>query len=405
MEKQIKLHNAPWLQNDNIGKLFDAYAKAGFEIRLVGGCVRDVLCDRPIKDWDLATPALPKQSMKICRSAGAHVIKTGLKHGTITAIINSEAYEITTLRRDQSTDGRHAKVAWTNDWKVDAMRRDFTINALYGDATGNVIDYTGGLDDLENNIIRFIGEAEQRITEDYLRIMRFFRFMGGYGDFARMDEPSLQACAKLHPCLTQISSERIRDELWKILMAQKRSNTIELMAEVGIFKTLKLPLIKTDLKELDIREKQHGLSYFPLRALAYLLDPNHDWRFLKKQFALSNKQIKYLQMIHQHHPIKKEFDIITLRHIYYHMQKHFDPKTAIQMVQDLVILNQQLFTGEIVDWKDIYVPPLPVSGKDLIKYGLDSGKEFGHILEQLERVYIESDFTMGKAGLLKKIRS
>ncbi len=401
MKKQIKLHHAPWLQNSNITRLFDAYAHSGFEIRVVGGCVRDALCAQTIKDWDLATPALPDQNIVICHNMGAHVIETGLKHGTITAVINSEAFEITTLRRDQSTDGRHATVTWSNDWEVDALRRDFTINALYGDAQGNVIDYTGGFDDLENKTIRFIGDPEQRIKEDYLRIMRFFRFMAGYGDFKHIDLPSLEACNILHPFLAQISSERIQNELWKILIAQNRADTVELMTEIGIFKTLNLPLRNVHLGELNTRVQDYNLHYSPLRALAFLLDPDHDWSYLKKQLSLSNKQAQYLKAIRRFYPRHKTLDIKALQHIYYHMQKHFDPTISTQAMQDIVILNQHLLIEKFHHWQQIYVPPFPIRGQDLIERGYPAGKELGDKLKQLERVYINSDFTIDKKDLLK----
>lgn len=403
MKRQIQLHKAPWLQNKNISRLFNAYAQSQFEIRVVGGCVRDTLYELPIKDWDLATDASPEQSIEICRSIDAHVIETGLKHGTITAIINSEAFEITTLRNDLSTDGRHAEVTWVRDWETDAMRRDFTINALYGDAAGNVIDYTGGIDDLENNIVRFIGDPKQRITEDYLRIMRFFRFMGRYGSLEQIDEPSLLACTELHPFLTQISSERIRDELWKIFITKNRAEVIELMVQIGIFKTLQIPLRAANLHELNMREQQNGFNHSPLRTLVYLLDPNCDWHCLKKRFALSNKQARYLHAIHEYHPMKNTFTISDLQHIYYYMQRCFDQTTAMQIAQDVFILNQASFLGNNFQWQEIYIPPFPVTGKDLIEHGLNASKEFGEILKRLEDIYIDSHFSMDKAALLKQL--
>ncbi len=399
----VTIHHpdAPWLQQSGIIRLFDAFTKNDAELRVVGGCVRDFLCGRTIKDWDLATTALPEQSMDICHNMGAHVIATGLKHGTITAIINSVPFEITTLRHDAITDGRHAEVVWSDDWLEDAMRRDFTINALYGDAQGNVIDYTGGYADLQHRLIRFIGEPKQRISEDHLRIMRFFRFMSGYGDFDHMDQASLQASIQMQETLTLISRERIRDELLKILISAQRAKIIPLMMEHHIFANLNIAVTNADLHQLNHQEQQYGLALSSLRALAYILDTQQPWNILKQRLILSNKQMAYLQGVRQYYPDSNDISPQQLRRIYYHMRKKSNAIDAMEYTKDIALLNNVPASQH---WDNIYVPEFPVVGDDLFKLGFSTGKELGIFLKQLEQQYIDSDFTLSKDALLLKVK-
>ncbi len=205
--------------------------------RLVGGCVRDALLDRPSADIDLATPDAPEQSANVLAAAGVRVIPTGIAHGTVTALLDGRAFEVTTLRRDVSTDGRHAEVAWTADWQEDAARRDFTINAMSLSADGTLHDYFGGADDLRLGLVRFVGEPVARVAEDYLRILRFFRFFARYGA-GPPDPAAIAAIENGVPGLAMLSAERVWGELKRILQVPDPGRALMLMQQTGVLAAL-----------------------------------------------------------------------------------------------------------------------------------------------------------------------
>lgn len=385
------LEYAPWLQIKPLIALFDIYRKAGYEIRPVGGCIRDALLNKPINDWDLTTNATPEASLDICKNAGLHTIPTGLKHGTITAIFDDIPFEITTLRIDTQSHGRHTDVIWTNDWAQDAMRRDFTINSLYGDQNGDIYDYTGGIRDLKQHIIRFVGNAHERVAEDYLRILRFFRFMARFGDFTHVNKPSLNACIQLQSGLKQISAERIRDELFKILVAPQRHLSLNLMAQQKIFETINLPVENLNFTRLD--ENETKLNFMPsaLRALAYMLTSHTDWANIANQIRLSNQQKKHLLNIQKYMHISEQPTLKDLRNICYH--------AGINVCRDIYIIKYFTDSPQ-VDWHAITPPSFPITGKDLIALGIKADKNMGTILYRLEQTYIATDFTLTKDQLL-----
>jgi poly(A) polymerase len=207
-----------WLTSKPLAKVFAAFKAANSEVRAVGGAVRNSLIGRPVIDVDLATTATPDAVIRLANDAGLKVVPTGLDPGTVTLVTDRASFEVTTLRRDVETDGRHAVVAFTTSWEEDARRRDFTINALYCDANGTVYDPIGGLADLRRRRVRFIGDAEARIREDYLRILRFFRFSAEYGN-GQLDAEGLRASIALKEGLSRLAAERIRGELLKLLAA------------------------------------------------------------------------------------------------------------------------------------------------------------------------------------------
>src|SRR4051794_1617993 len=213
--------------------LLAALAKAGIGARFVGGCVRDWVLERPISDIDIAVDKPPDTVTKALEAADIKVVPTGLKHGTVTAIVKSRPFELTTLRRDVETDGRHAVVAFTDDWREDASRRDFTFNALYADRAGTIYDYFDGQTDLKAGRVRFIGDPEQRIAEDRLRVLRFFRFHARYGR-PPFDGPSYQACARNAAALGGLSGERVRKELLRTLEAPAVPDALNAMREAGV---------------------------------------------------------------------------------------------------------------------------------------------------------------------------
>ena len=203
------------------------------QARLVGGCIRDYLCRHPIHDRDMATPLVPDVVEKKLQDAGIDFVSIGKAHGTITAKIGGQAYEITTLRKDDKTDGRHAVVTWTTSYKTDAMRRDFTVNAFSADIKNKIFDYTTGRSDLAQGLIRFIGDPEKRITEDYLRILRYFRFWSSISTLP-IDEKVVALCAKHKDGLDQLSDDRLRDEMYRILITPKAEEVLGAMKKAGL---------------------------------------------------------------------------------------------------------------------------------------------------------------------------
>jgi poly(A) polymerase len=231
----VPLATAPWLAAPESRRVLAALAADGRPARFVGGCVRDALLDpaRDVADLDLATPERPERVMALCRAAGLKVIPTGLKHGTVTVHDGARTYEVTTLRRDVATDGRHAVVEFTDDFAADAARRDFTINAMSCDAEGRLFDPFNGREDLAAGRVRFVGDARARIVEDYLRILRYFRFYARFGR-APVDAEALGACAALAGGIGRLSGERVRQELLKLLVAPGAVASLGLMREAGV---------------------------------------------------------------------------------------------------------------------------------------------------------------------------
>ncbi len=240
-----KLPPQAWMTRPATRAVMDALTAEGDAARFIGGCVRDALVDRPVKDIDIATPLSPETVMARLEAAGLKAVPTGLRHGTVTAVADGQPAEITTLRRDVRTDGRRAEVAFTDDWEADARRRDFTMNALSATIDGDVYDYTDGLADLSAGRVRFIGPPEDRIREDYLRILRFFRFFAHYGR-SPADPAALTACRRLADHLTTLAAERIRDELLRILDSPDPGSVVKLMQGEGV-----LPVILPEAAHVD----------------------------------------------------------------------------------------------------------------------------------------------------------
>ena len=223
-----------WLTGP-VQRIFSLLEEAGHSIYAVGGCVRNDLMDEPVNDVDLATDALPQQVIDICATAGVKTVPTGIDHGTVTIPLSGQAFEITTFRKDVETDGRHAVVAFSSDIATDAKRRDFTINAIYADRHGTIIDPLGGLDDIDARIVRFIDDPQERIREDGLRILRFFRFFAAYGDPAQgIDPDGLGACASNTELLDNLSAERISAELIKLLGTRDPAPALGAMEASGV---------------------------------------------------------------------------------------------------------------------------------------------------------------------------
>lgn len=231
------------------------------QVRLVGGCIRDYLCRRPIHDRDMTTPLLPDEVEKKLSEAGIDFVSIGKSHGTITAKIGGHPYEITTLRKDAKTDGRHAVVTWTTSYKADASRRDFTVNAFSADIKNKIFDYTTGRSDLAQGLIRFIGDPEKRIQEDYLRILRYFRFWSAISPLP-IDEKVVALCTKYKEGLEQLSDDRLRDEMYRIVMTARAQEVLPIMKKAGLLsgKISKLSFSKKQTEELKKQPIQKVLK-------------------------------------------------------------------------------------------------------------------------------------------------
>jgi poly(A) polymerase len=346
------------------------------DVRFVGGCVRDTLAGSPAKDIDLATPLPPTEVISRLERAGIKAVPTGIDHGTITAVSSGEIVEVTTLRRDVSTDGRHAEVAYTDDWQEDAARRDFTINALYADpATGEVTDYFGGVDDLESGVVRFIGEPLHRIAEDHLRILRFFRFHARFG----RGEPhaaSLSACAARANDLMALSRERIADELLKILALADPGPVIVLMIARGIFVPV-LPEVSNAAPLTRLIARESDIGGDALRRLASLLPagPNIA-EDVAARLRLSKVQRKRLVSAARRSP-----------------DDAADPKALAYWITPEYAVDR-LLLGEgdaatVAGW----VPPVfPITGGAIVARGVEAGPEVARILQAVERQWVEEGF-------------
>ncbi|MFM9976040.1 MAG: CCA tRNA nucleotidyltransferase [Beijerinckiaceae bacterium] len=260
------------LTRPDLAHLLTVLNAGGEEARVVGGAVRDALMHRPVGDIDIATTALPETVIRRVTSHGWKAVPTGIEHGTVTVVINGVPFEVTTLRRDVSTGGRRAIVAFTRDFAEDAFRRDFTINALSLAVDGTVHDYSTGVADARAGLVRFMGAPETRIREDYLRILRFFRFQASHGS-AALDAEGLAACAALKAGLGQLSRERIRQEILKLLVANAALAAVQSMLDIGIWQELlpDIPINLDSLRHMVALENGLGLSSHPIRRLAALL--------------------------------------------------------------------------------------------------------------------------------------
>lgn len=351
--------------------------------RFVGGAVRDSLLGLAVQDLDLATSLSPYEVMRRCGAAGIKTIPTGVAHGTVTAVSAGQVVEITTLRADVATDGRWAEVAFTDDWRADAERRDFTINALFFDpAAGELSDFFDGLEDLRAGRVRFIGDPLRRIAEDHLRILRFFRFHARFGQ-GEMDGPSLQACLARANDLMALSRERIADELLKLLGLPEPTQTVRVMVEGGVLRAV-LPEIAADalpaLDDLIAAEHAATLPQDALRRLSALLpsDPLTAER-VAARLKLSNKARKRLALA-----ADRGLDASPQALAYWIGQEG--------AVDRLLLAGKAQSAGEIAQWN---VPRLPIGGGALIKRGLDAGPQVATTLRSIERRWVEEGFPVG----------
>lgn len=382
-------------------KVFRAIEKHGGVLRFVGGAVRDALAGVEGYDYDLATDLSPDELMEACTDEGIKTFPIGIKFGTLGVLVDGKIIEITSLRKDIKTDGRHAEVEFTDDWIEDASRRDLTINAVYADEKGNVFDYFNGIDDLKNGIVRFIGNPEQRIEEDYLRILRFFRFYSQFGK-TPIDEKALKACIKNKDNLKKLSAERIRDELIKLAKTKNFAKTLKIMFENGILDYVMPP--STNLDKLQfLMDMVDDLKIEPsvLRRLFILYNPDdHLAGNLANRMHLSKKHREYLMRLAKVECLAADFAQDNfLKEIIYRYGRDF--------CKDRLLIA---YAQERKDWKavpailekieKINVPDFPIRGQDIIALSTIPDKFVGVIMKSLENYWISEGFKYSKKELL-----
>lgn len=389
-----------WAKEKEAQLLFRIFAGAGKELRFVGGCVRDRLMNLPVTDLDAATTALPEEIIALLDRHAIRNLPTGLAHGTVTAVFETRTVEITTLRLDTLCDGRHANVEYTDDWEADAARRDFTVNALYLDAAGTIHDYSTGLKDLAGRRIRFIGKAARRIEEDYLRILRFFRFLATHG-IPPADEEALAACGEAREKLSLLSGERIQKEMMKLLGAANPAYALGVMQETGVLETVlggaarlgHLPLL------VNLEKESHTVPSALLR-LSLLGDIDSD--ALSGRWKLSRSDAKTLLLLLSHPEIFSEAPYLAVKRA---IRAYGKDLSGLLLVRDAVKRSLAFAAIEApMDVIEHWQPPaFPVSGEDLMAKGFTPGKELGAALTQLKARWEASDYTASKEALLQAL--
>jgi tRNA nucleotidyltransferase/poly(A) polymerase len=386
------LADAGWLNASSLQRVLSAIAAAGGEARVAGGAVRNALLGEEVTEVDLATTLSPEQVTEACTANGMTVHPTGIDHGTVTVVADHHPYEVTTLRHDVETDGRRAKVKFIDDWQADAMRRDFTMNALFCDALGRIHDFTDGYRDILRRKVIFVGDPAQRIEEDYLRILRFFRFHARYGEGAP-DEAGLRACLRLKAGLDGLSAERIRQEMFKLMAARRAIPTLKLMAEQGI-----LPQLLPHTEEWRVLER---LPPDPLLRLAVLA---RDPLTMKERWRLSNHEGKRLSAICSLVPPSPGLREMEQKIILYQIgPEAWNDLVLIAWARSEALMNDAAWQGLLELPSRWNIPVMPVSGGDLLAAGMNPGPEIGVTLRKLEDWWVASGFTPGKQDLLKRL--
>ncbi len=393
-------------------EILNIISKSGGEARLVGGCVRDFLRSQITKqdlqntiDIDIATNLIPDKITEIFESKKIRVIPTGIDFGTVTIVYESKNYEITTLRNDIFTDGRHAKVSFTKDWKEDASRRDFTFNALYMDESGKIYDYFNGQEDLKNSVVRFIGNAEERIKEDYLRILRMFRFHALYGK-GKIPQDQIDACKKLRDGLDIISGERIRVEMSKLLASSSAEYSLSIMFETDILE--KISALSNDKFEIDKIAKIYELDKNPnhIVSLAAILVPDITETEIEKisdRWKLSNKENNFLLRLRESLELDLKDDYQIRRSARINGKDEFYDYILLNYAKDRI--NKKSAKKLIEFIREFAVPDFPIKSDDIFLLGFKPGKQFGQALKEAEEIWEKSDYKYNKIEIIKKLQT
>ena len=410
MGLQENIAKESWLTAPATQKLMAALMKEGAVARFVGGCVRDSLLGQldENREIDIAIDVSAQHVITLLEKAGLKPIPIGLAHGTVGCVIDGRHFEITTLRVDVKTDGRHAEVAFTKDWQEDAKRRDFTINALYADDKGTLYDPLNGRADLEKRLVRFIGDPHQRIEEDFLRILRFFRFFALIAS-GEVDRQGLEACSEKKAGLQQLSAERVRDELLRLLAAERAPEALRLMAAAGI-----LSLVLPNAHGTKLFESMHQLTHSnfitpdPIRLLASFYDTHEEINADAKRLKLSNAQAERLEKIFAPDTIamKSYLSIREVRKLLYLL--------GVETFSDKVWLNwaKDENRSNDVGWRALLAladswekPTFPLTGRMVKAAGVPEGEMIGRIMKEVEEWWIDTDFIDDEFSIIERLKA
>lgn len=381
-----KIKFPTWLPINDIKRIITILGNA----KIVGGCVRDILLKRKLSDFDLATPLLPEEVLSKMQKQKVKCIPTGLKHGTVTSVLNGHHYEITTLRKDIKTFGRRAEVEYVSSWQEDSERRDFTINAMYLGLDGTLYDFHNGRNDLKTKLVKFVGSPEKRIVEDYLRVLRYFRFIAYFG-VKHLDLPSYKACVKLASGLKQISAERIWMEMTKILKSAHINDALKLMHKASVLKVIGFK--KFSPKALKLKYADDPIVNLAVLIKLAKLDPTPittHWKLPNKDATL----VKFLQNSPQ--PtckwVEHEKNI-------YRYGKH-DYLFSLKFNQ--ILSGKDMPKQLIARINACEVRTLPINGESFLKLGYN-GKVVGALLNKARNIWLDSNFKISSNDLIKKV--
>ena len=415
MQPALTIAPKDWMTTLATRAVMDALRADGNEARFVGGCVRDTMMNevrginRPVGDIDIASDAAPDRVIELLTKAGLKAVPTGIDHGTITAVSDGKPFEVTTLRRDVETFGRHARVAFTDDWAEDAARRDFTINAMSLTVDGRLFDPFGGLTDIKTGRVRFVGEARARIAEDVLRLLRYFRFFAHF-DRPPPDADALAACAEFAPKLPTLSGERVRAELFKLLAAPDPAPTLDLMARERVLDHV--------LQEADDVPRLAALTAIEtsvlrrvpdplLRLAAVLVGGGPVAMTVAVRLRLSNKERARLTALASSAPISPPMDERTMRRLL--------QRLGAEPFADHVLLNwaEARVKGTADDraWRALleaaraWTPiAFPIRGEDALTLGLAPGPDIGELITAVEEWWVGQDFRPDRAACLAQLK-
>ncbi|WP_296068756.1 CCA tRNA nucleotidyltransferase [uncultured Agrobacterium sp.] len=405
-----------WFEKPALKRIFALLNADGGEVRIVGGAVRNALMGLPVADVDMATTLTPDVVVARARAASIKAVPTGIEHGTVTLVIDGEGFEVTTLRRDVETNGRHAQVAFGTDWQTDAERRDLTINALYADENGEIIDLINGLPDIETGTVRFIGDAATRISEDYLRILRFFRFFAHYGS-GRPDADGLRASARAKDKLATLSAERVWSEVKKLLSARDPSRALLWMRQSGVLSEI---LPETEKWGIDAihglvaAEQALGWAVEPMLRLAAIVPPDRErLAALSARLRLSKAEASYLSNWASAPAADPDLKDTALDRLLYRqgvegMKARLKLALAAARADiaagDTAMQRVARFSTLLARAEKFQKPAFPLSGADVMAAGVEAGPKVGNVLKSLEEKWIDVNFSLDRAALTARLK-
>ena len=395
------LEDAHWLRSGPAARVLGLLNGNGEEARVVGGAVRNALLGIPIGEIDIATTALPAEVIRRATAAGIKSVPTGIEHGTVTLVVDAHPFEVTTLREDTETFGRKARVAFGRDWVVDAKRRDFTINGMSVDAAGLVHDHVGGLEDIAAKRVRFIGEPDQRIAEDYLRILRFFRVHAAFGE-GDPDRAGYLACVRARAGLANLSAERVRMEMLKLMVAEGAAGAIAAMADAGLLLLVLGGVVYVGpLARMISAERLMALKPDPIRRLGALgVAVTEDAKRVATRLRLSNAETKSLDsMGHRWWRLAGMDDATARRRLYRLGPDRYRDRLMLAWARSRTDLNS-------AHWRQLAslperwrAPKFPLKAADFMARGIAEGPALGHVLTLAEDAWLAANFPLDETVL------